>query len=162
MPLDIRPAYTYDNIENIKVLFNEYTQSLFTIESNFQSYLELQNYEDEINNLNQKYAMPAGRLYIAYCAGQAAGCIALRPMNQTECEMKRLYVRPQFRNKGVAKSLSERIIQDAADIGYQYMLLDTLPSLAAAIRLYENIGFYRIPPYNDSPVGSTVFMKLDL
>lgn len=160
MSLEIRPAY--DDLENIKILFNEYTQYLFTIESNFQNYLDLQNYDDEITNLHEKYRLPSGRLYIAYYAGQAAGCIALRQINQTDCEMKRLYVRPQFRGKGIAKTLSEIIIRDARSIGYQSMLLDTLPTLVVAISLYEKMGFYRTLPYNASPVTNTVFMKLDL
>lgn len=160
MLLDIRPAY--DDIDNIKTLFDEYTQYLFSIENNFQRYLDIQDYSDELADLREKYGFPSGRLYIAYYDGQPAGCIALRPLRQSVCEMKRLYVRPKFRNQGIAKALSERIVRDAGNIGYQSMLLDTLPALTAAINLYENMGFYRIPPYNDSPVKSTVFMQLDL
>ena len=160
MPLDIYLAY--DVVANIKDLFTEYTKLLIDLESGFQNYLDIQNYDSEIENIKEKYGLPYGRLYIAYSDNQAVGCIALRKINEVECEMKRLYVRPQFRGNGIAKSLVRLIVNDARKIGYKYMLLDTLPGLKAAVRLYENFGFYRISPYNDSPVENTIFMKLDI
>ena len=160
MSFEIRLAI--DDVDNIKELFTEYTKMLIDMESDFQNYLNIQNYDSEIENLRGKYGLPDGRLYIAYSDNHAVGCIALRKINNTECEMKRLYVKPQFRGNGLAKSLVELIINDAREIGYRYMLLDTLPGLKTAIKMYENLGFYRIPSYNDSPVENTVFMKLDL
>ena len=140
----------------------QYIKLLCNLENDFQDYLDLQDYNYELNNLNEKYGLPYGRLYIAYINNQAAGCIALRQMSDTECEMKRLYVRPEYRGKQIGKALVEIIINDAKKIGYQSMLLDTIPALKTAIDLYENMGFYKIPPYNNSPVEKTVFMKLDL
>ena len=131
-------------------------------EDNFKQYLQIQDYDSELDNLNEKYGLPQGRLYIVYAEGQAAGCIALRRLSDTECEMKRLYVRPQFRGRGTGKALVGTIVRDAREIGYAHMLLDTLPVLAWALKLYENAGFYRIPPYNESPVEKTIFMRLDL
>jgi len=160
MPLEIRLAY--DDISGIKELFAEYVKLLFGLERNFQDYLDLQAYDDEVDSLNEKYGLPSGRLYIAYFENQAAGCIALRGINDTDCEMKRLYVRPKFRGNKIGAALVEAIVRDAKEIGYRSILLDTLPSLEKAIALYESVGFYEIPPYNDSPAQSTVFMKLDL
>lgn len=160
MSLEIKLGYK--DINNIKTLFDEYTRLLVDADSNFQDYLNLQHYDGEIENLNTKYGLPHGRLYIAYHNKQAAGCIALRRINESDCEMKRLYVKPEYRGSGIAKKLVNLIINDAKSIGYQCMLLDTLPNLKGAIKLYEDVGFYRIPPYNNSPIDDTVFMKLDL
>ena len=146
----------------MKQLFHEYTKLLVDLESAFRDYLHLQNYDDEINSLHEKYGLPAGRLYIAYFNNQAAGCIALRQINDTECEMKRLYVRPEFGGNKIGETLVETIISDAKEIGYQSMLLDTFPSLHRAIKLYEKKGFHKISSYNNSPIENTVFMKPDL
>ena len=160
MALNIHLAY--NDIDNIKELFSEYIKLLCYLENDFQDYLDLQDYNNELNNLNEKYGLPNGRLYIAYIDNQAAGCIALRQLNDTECEMKRLYVKPEYRGKQIGKALVETIINDAKEIGYKSMLLDTIPALKTAIALYESIGFFHIQPYNNSPVEKTVFMKLDL
>jgi len=160
MPLEIRLAY--DDLDNIKELFAEYVKLLFGLERNFQDFLDLQAYDDEVDRLTEKYGLPNGRLYIAYLDNQVSGCIALRRIDDTTCEMKRLYVRPAFRGHNIGAALVETIVRDAKEIGYQSMLLDSLPALKQAIALYERMGFYNIPPYNDSPVARTVFMKLDL
>jgi ribosomal protein S18 acetylase RimI-like enzyme len=152
----------YQDIDSIKMLFSEYTNMLLSLESSFQNYLDLQGYDEELEHPDAKYALPNGRLYIVMVHNEAAGCIGLRYLNDAECEMKRLYVRPQFRGMGIAKVLVDRILKDAREIGYSRMLLDTLPSLESAIRLYEKIGFTKIAPYNDSPVSDTIFMGLDL
>ena len=160
MALNIHLAY--NDIDNIKELFSEYVKLLCYLENDFQDYLNLQDYNNELDNLNEKYGLPNGRLYIAYIDNKAAGCIALRQLSDTDCEMKRLYVRPEYRGNQIGKALVEIIINDAKKIGYQSMLLDTIPALKTAIDLYENMGFYKIPSYNNSPVEKTVFMKLDL
>jgi len=159
--MSLKIELAYEAMDSIKELFEEYTKLLIDLENEFQNYLQLQNYGDEIENLNEKYGLPNGRLYIAYLDNQVAGCIALKPINETQCEMKRLYVRPKFRGNKIAKLLVELIIKDAKEIGYQCMLLDTFPALKDALELYEKEGFYRIPPYNDSPVNDTVFMRID-
>jgi len=159
--MSLKIELAYEAMDSIKELFEEYTKLLIDLENEFQNYLQLQNYGDEIENLNEKYGLPNGRLYIAYLDNQVAGCIALKPINETQCEMKRLYVRPKFRGNKIAKLLVELIIKDAKEIGYQCMLLDTFPALKDALELYEKVGFYRIPPYNDSPVNDTVFMRID-
>ena len=128
----------------------------------FGEYLAIQNYEEELKHLREKYGMPEGRLYLAYCGGQLAGCIGLRKIDDVRCEMKRLYVRPEFRGKCIGSMLIQKIIEDAKEIGYQHMLLDTLPFLESAVHMYKKWGFYEIESYNDSPMETSVYMRLDL
>ena len=149
--MSINIVYGYDYKDEIKSLFTEYTEYLVENDVEFKKYLEIQKYDNEIENLEDKYGMPWGRLYIAFYEIQVAGCIALRKLNDTQCEMKRLYVKPEFRNKGIAKMLVEKVISDSKEIGYSSMLLDTLPFLQTAIKMYKKIGFYEIGCYNDSP-----------
>ena len=160
MRLELLPGY--DHPAEILSLFTEYTQMLVSHDPSFQIYLDIQHYEDEIRDLEAKYGRPEGRLYLALWDGEAAGCIALRKLDEQRCEMKRLYVRPAFRGHKIGDALVDRILQDAKAIGYRYMLLDTLPFLESAIHIYQKRGFYEIPCYNDSPVATTIFMQYDL
>ena len=160
MDLQIIPAYHHP--KQIVELFSEYTNMLIAGDSSFQQYLEIQNYDKELLHLEAKYGLPDGRLYLAYEKGELAGCIGLRKMDSQNSEMKRLYVRPQFRGKHIGDQLIEKIIADAKEIGYSYMLLDTLPFLESAIYLYKKYGFYEIESYNDSPMSTSIYMKLEL
>ena len=152
----------YDAPDEIRALFTEYTDMLVRLDPDFQLYLNIQHYEDEVRDLTVKYGFPDGRLYLARVGGEAAGCIALRKLDEERCEMKRLYVRPAFRGHKIGDALVDRVIGDARAIGYRYMLLDTLPFLESAIHMYRKRGFYEIPCYNDSPVETTIFMQYDL
>ena len=160
MSLNIVPAY--DTPDAVGELFTEYTNMLVELDPAFAQYLVIQNYDEEIKHLEGKYGQPWGRLYLVYCDGTLAGCIGLRKLDAERCEMKRLYVRPRFRGKRIGEQLVEKIIADAKEIGYQHMLLDTLPPLKSAIHMYRKLGFYDIPCYNDSPIDTTIFMPLDL
>lgn len=160
--MKIEIVLAYDHQQEIRELFSEYTGMLVAGDSSFQEYLDLQHFDDEVDHLEVKYGMPYGRLYVVYCDGQAAGCIGLRRIDEQNCEMKRLYVRPQFRGNKIGEKLVQKIIGDAKEIGYAAMLLDTLPFLENAVRIYQKIGFYTIDCYNDSPVSTSIFMKLDL
>lgn len=160
MRLELIPGY--DRPAEILSLFTEYTHMLVSHDSSFQIYLDIQHYEDEIRDLEAKYGRPEGRLYLALWDGEAAGCIALRKLDEQRCEMKRLYVRPAFRGHKIGDALVDRILQDARAIGYRHVLLDTLPFLESAIHMYQKRGFYEIPCYNDSPVETTIFMQYDL
>ena len=160
MSLDLIPGY--DRPEEILSLFTEYTHMLVSHDPSFQIYLDIQHYEDEIRDLEAKYGRPEGHLYLALWEGEAAGCIALRKLDEQRCEMKRLYVRPAFRGHRIGETLMNRVIADAKAIGYRHMLLDTLPFLESAIHMYRKRGFYEIPCYNDSPEETTIFMQYDL
>lgn len=153
----------YDRIEDIRSLFSEYTDMLVSINPEFHLYLEIQHYDDEKENPSLKYALPDGRLYLDISDdGIARGCIALRKLSDGKGEVKRLYIRPEYRGNGIATALVERIIEDARNIGYKELYLDTLPELESAVRLYKSFGFEETGQYNDSPVDKTIFMKLSL
>lgn len=152
----------YDDSKEIKELFLEYTKMLIEKEPSMEEYLKLQSYDSEIEHLNDKYGLPYGRLYIAKFDNEIVGCIALRKIDDKNCEMKRLFVKPEFRGNNIANELINTIIDDTKVIGYKYMLLDILPFLKSAIHLYKKVGFYEIDSYNNSLVKSSIFMKLDL
>jgi len=158
--LKIIPAYGHPR--EVGVLFSEYTDMLIAGDRAFQKYLDLQHYDEEIENLEGKYGTPDGRLYLAYYGGELAGCIGLRKIDGQNSEMKRLYVRPRFRGKRIGDRLIRTVIEDAKEIGYAYMLLDTLPFLKGAIHMYRKAGFYEIESYNDSPMDTSIYMRLDL
>ena len=158
--LSIIPAY--DHPQETAALFSEYTDMLVAGDSSFRKYLAIQHYDEELAHLETKYGLPGGRLYLAYCDGEPAGCIGLRKIDDKNCEMKRLYVRPQFRGQQIGNQLIQKIIADAVEIGYSHMLLDTLPFLESALHMYRKFGFYEIESYNDSPMSSSIFMRLDL
>lgn len=160
MDTKIVPAYTHP--KEITALFSEYTDLLTKNDSAFRDYLVVQHYDEEINHPESKYGMPFGRLYLAYCGGEAAGCIGLRKIDEKNCEMKRLYVRPRFRGQKLGEQLVRKLIADAKEIGYSHMLLDTLPFLEKAIHMYRKFGFYTTDCYNDSPMRTSIYMKLDL
>ena len=121
-----------------------------------------QSFDRELAELPGKYAPPEGRLSLAIENEQPAGCIALREIGDGVCELKRLYVRPAFRRRGLGRKLSEIVIHAAREIGYKRMRLDTLSSMMEAIALYESLGFQRIPAYYDNPSGCAIFMELKL
>ena len=154
--LRLTQATTPTDIEQTRELFREY-------EAGLGISLCFQNFDKELANLPGDYAPPQGRLLLAREFDQLMGCIALRPVGPTTCEMKRLFVRPEYRARGLGRVLVEAIIEQARKIGYTHMRLDTLPGrMDRAIELYRSIGFVEIEPYYNSPVDSTKFMELDL
>jgi len=155
--LRLTQATTPNDIDQARELFREY-------EAGLGLSLCFQNFDKELANLPGDYAPPRGRLLLAREFDQLLGCIALRPVGPpTTCEMKRLFVRPAYRARGLGRVLVEAIIEAARKIGYTHMRLDTLPGrMDRAIELYRSIGFVEIEPYYNSPVDSTKFMELDL
>ena len=148
--------------EQIAELFSEYTQMLKDNDPDFAGYLELQRYDDELADLHHKYGEPDGRLYIAYLGEKSAACVGMKRQDERSCELKRLYVRPEYRRRGLARYLTELILGEAKKAGYEQVLLDTLPFLGEAQALYKRIGFYEIPKYLESPMEDAIYMRYDL
>ena len=121
-----------------------------------------QDFARELRELPGDYTPPRGDLYIARNHAAALGMAAFRAHASGRAEMKRLFVRPQARGTGLGRALVERVIGGARDAGYTHMVLDTLPVMSDAQRMYERFGFRDIAPYYDSPIAGTRFMELDL
>jgi GNAT superfamily N-acetyltransferase len=154
--MEIKEATQPGEIEDARTLFKEYERWLGLS-------LCFQNFEQELEGLPGKYAPPLGRLLLAYDDTALAGCIALRPIDETTCEMKRLFMRPEFHGKGFGRKMIERVLQEARQIGYSRMNLDTMPGrMDQAISLYRSFGFEEIEPYYETPVPETIFMGVAL
>ncbi len=142
-------------VSSARELIREYSASL-GIDLGFQ------NFEQEMAEFPAHYTRPDGRVLVAVEGGEAVGVVGLRRFSGRICELKRMYVRPEFRGKGIGRKLAKRAIKEARDIGYARMRLDTLSRLKEAISLYASLGFYEIPPYRVNPHKGVVYMELDL
>ena len=159
---EIRIEEGYPYRQEILKLFTEYTDMLIKGDPEFAGYLDIQHYDKETRDLSLKYGRPDGRLYIAFCGDRPAGCAALRKIDNERCEIKRLYVREEYRDRGLGKELMLLIRSEAKKAGYKFLLLDTLPFLEKAISMYRKYGFYEIGCYNDSPIENTIYMMCEL
>ena len=149
-------ATSPEDIKHARQLFEEYAAGLGIS-------LCFQNFDQELAELPGQYVPPAGRLILAIENNQVAGCVALRRIGEGVCEMKRLYVRPNFRGRGLGRDLTENLLSDARDIGYKIMRLDTIPGkMDQALAMYRSLGFREIAPYYSNPVAGAVFMELPL
>ena len=145
-----------EDVDRARELFEEYAAWL-GLDLCFQRFAE------ELADLPGAYAPPAGRLFLARDGDQISGCVALRPFGDGVCEIKRLYVRPDFRGKGLGHELTQAVIDAAREIGYQRMRLDTLPGrMDRAIAMYHSLGFREIEPYYHNPYTGVTFMELSL
>jgi len=153
--MEIVQALTPGHVAEARALFREYERSL-GIDLCFQGF------EQELAGLPGAYAPPRGRLLLSLDGAAPAGCVALRPLADAVCEMKRLYVRPAFRGRRAGRQLAEAVSAEARAIGYARMRLDTLPSMKEAIALYRALGFVEIAPYTTNPVAGALFMELAL
>jgi len=142
-------------VEITRELFLEYAQSL-------DFHLCFQDFEREVTELPGEYAPASGSLLLLMSEGKAAGCVALRKIDRKVCEMKRLYVRPEFRGMGFGKKLTLTVIDEAKKMGYRFIRLDTVPSMKEAIKLYQFLGFKEIKPYRKNPIEGAIFMELEL
>jgi len=142
-----------EHLPDIRTLFQEYANSL-----GFD--LDFQDFSKELATLPGEYAPPHGRLLLATVEGRMAGCVALRSLESNICEMKRLYVRPEFRGNNIGRALTKAIIRGAGEAGYSRIRLDTVPTMLEAQHLYESLGFKQIPHYRYNPVKRGKFMEL--
>ena len=152
----ISTAETAAQLDQIRELFLEYAKSL-----GFS--LCFQGFDQELASLPGMYAPPDGRLLLVEHNGQLAGCGALHRLNAASGEMKRLYIRPNFRGLGLGRALAERILTDARSIGYQNVRLDTVAgTMDDAIALYRRLGFREIEPYRQNPISGALYMEMQL
>jgi ribosomal protein S18 acetylase RimI-like enzyme len=152
--------------ETARVLVREYVASL-------NVNLDFQNFEEELLHFEEEYAAPGGTFLLARNSGDVRshdadkvseylGCGALRRFSERECEMKRLYVRPAGRNLGIGRQIALALITEAKSLGYERMLLDTLPTMQSAQSLYKSLGFKPTQPYRFNPIPGSAFLKLEL
>jgi len=147
----ITDAHFPDDVDIVRTLLREYAAALPVD-------LDFQDFEAEVATLPGKYARPQGRLLLARSDGRVLGCIGMRALNGTDCEMKRLYVRPDARGLQLGRQLVERLCEEARNAGYTRMFLDTLPTMEAAQRLYAQLGFEETQAYVFNPVAGTKYM----
>jgi ribosomal protein S18 acetylase RimI-like enzyme len=141
-------------LDDVRALFREY-HSWLGVDLCFQSF------EEELQSLPGKYGPPEGRLLLALDGERAAGVVALRKIGEGICEMKRLFVRPEFRCRGLGRQLAAAVIDAGRELGYREMKLDTVPKLVEAIALYRSLGFVEVAPYYHNPLeGALYFGKV--
>jgi len=151
----IVPAGREEDIALVRLLFQEYWDS-FGFTPCFQ------NFRRELAELPGKYAPPGGRLGLALVDGRAMGCVALRPLDSTRCEAKRLYVKPEARGLGLGAALLAWVIAEARSAGYCEMLGDTMPVMRQALAMYDRLGFERIGPYSPEATEGAIYLRLKL
>ena len=154
MPLEIVDGNGKEHMPVVRALFEEYATALGVD-------LGFQDFERELAELPGAYAPPGGRLLLAL-GPEPAGCVALRAYEPGVCEMKRLFVRPEYRGSGLGRRLAEAIVAAGRDAGYERMRLDTLPSMESARALYRALGFVEIEAYRFNPVHGTTYFELAL
>lgn len=150
--LDIASADDAD-IATVRALLEEYADAL-GVDLGFQQFAR------ELAELPGEYAPPGGVLLVARRDGETIGCVGLRPLDPSTCELKRLYVRPAARRAGTGRALTEAALAEARRLGYRRVLLDTLPGMEAAQRMYVELGFRDVAPYRPNPVDGARFLEL--
>lgn len=145
-----------DRLEEIEKLFEEYKAEL-NVDVSFQPT------DITAEEISKIYSEPKGKIYLAIVENEPAGCMAFHQMeNKSNCEIKRLFVRPKFRGLSIGKILMQKAIEDAKNLGYKEIYLDTLSTLKSACRLYEKLGFEQIPPYYYNPLENVVYYRLKI
>ena len=158
--VSISPVRDGPGLEAVRTLIREYLAFL-------DADLAFQDIDAELRDLPGKYAPPSGILLLASVhrdqgSAEPAGCGALRDLGDGICEMKRLFVRPEYRGLGIGRTLAERLLEEGRALGYRAMRLDTLDRLAGAVALYRALGFRPIPPYCDNPLPGAMFWEKEL
>lgn len=153
--ISITPVCSQEDLRDTIGLFRAYVAWL-------DLDLTFQDFDSELASLPGKYAPPTGELFLARLQGAPVGCVAVRPLSQGVCEMKRLYVVDAAKGKGLGKQLAIRAINTARELGYVEMRLDTLPKMHAAVGMYRSLGFVATQPYYATPLEDTLFLSLDL
>lgn len=153
--MEIVPPKSEHDIAQARVLFREYADQV-------DEPCCFATFDAELAALPGEYAPPAGRLFLAREGLAAAGCVALRRLDGRSAEMKRLYVRAAFRGDGIGRDLAVKVIDAAREQGYAQLMLDTLPKMVHAIRLYRSLGFRERGPYAATPTPGAIFFEVRL
>ncbi|MEM6629810.1 MAG: GNAT family N-acetyltransferase [Bacteroidota bacterium] len=154
--VSIQEARTPKAYEMGKVLFEEYAREL-------QVDLSFQNFEEEMERIQEQYGKPSGCLYIVFGEKEEpVGCFGIRKWDGKVCELKRMYIHTRYRGYGLGKRLLKKSIVVGRQLGYQTMRLDTLPTMNSAISLYKSVGFYEIDPYRYNPIEGTKYFERQL
>ena len=124
--------------------------------------LDFQHFEEELSNLSKMYSPPQGGIILASDHESVIGCVAIRRINEREGELKRMYVAPEYQNKGFGKILLQKALMLARECNYEKVKLDTLNYMSAAIHLYQQAGFYEIPPYYSNPISTAVYFEIEI
>ena len=143
------------DLEQARILFREYADQV-------DAPCCFATFNDEVESLPGEYAPPGGRLFVARKGGEAAGCVAMRRLDSSSGEMKRLYVRQSFRRDRLGRTLAKLVITAAREQRYRRLVLDTLPKMREAIALYQSLGFVERGPYSDEPTPGAIFFELTL
>ncbi len=153
--IEIVEANTNELITQARRLFQEYAESL-----DFD--LSFQNFDAELEDFPSQYSPPTGNLFLALSESHAIGCVGIRHFEKGICEMKRLYVRPDYRGNNIGRKLAESAIKTGKALGYERMRIDTLPSMEIANQLYKSLGFVEIDPYRYNPIEGAIYLELIL
>jgi len=152
----VEKVKTEEDYRQLAGLFREYEKDL-----GFE--LTFQNFEDELEHLPQMYGHPAGKAYLLKDdSNRYFGCVAVRNLEQGIGEIKRMYLKPEWRGRGFGKVLMDISLQAARELRYKKVRLDTLDTMHAAIAVYKKAGFYEIPKYRENPFGNAVFMEREV
>ena len=153
----------------LRIIADPADPALETVRQFFRNYagwlgvdLSFQGFAEEMASLPGCYAPPQGRLWCAELDGKPVGCVGIRPFSEGVCEMKRLYVEPEARGHGAGHALALAGIRAAKELGYKRILLDTMPAMRMAVKLYRELGFKEAPAYYNTPIEGTIFLSLDL
>lgn len=160
MDISFLPAQNDPSL--LKPLFEAYAAMLYDVDDGMRACLANQNYDEELAHLSEKYAPPHGSIYVIFCNGETAGMGALTKLSTNCGELKRIFLYPKFRGKGISLLLMDRLLSDADTFGYKHIRLDTFPAMTAAIGLYEKLGFYPITRYNNNPLEKAIYYQKDL
>lgn len=155
MTVEMVERYDEQSISEIKYIFTEYRKDLGLD-------LSFQDFQDELEELPGEYSPSDGAILLAKDDNQTVGSVALRKIDEITCEMKRLYVKPEYRSEGLGRKLAKSIIEEAKDKGYEKMKLDTLTTLKEANELYRSLGFEECEPYRYNPLEDALYMELEL
>ena len=155
MMINLQIVEDADHLVQARTLFQEYADTRMNDPA-------LVNFPEEIKNLPGEYGPPAGAIILARFNGNPVGCVAFHRIADDVCEMKRLYVSPRFRGRGIGRSLVEAILKRAGEMGYSRMRLDSIPGMKTAQALYKSMGFYDIDAYRNNPNRGTKYYEIKL